>query len=190
MARDRLAGTGNVIRFPIEERARPTLGLMRELAPDVRAVELTTEAFDLPLPPADLRHRVDGEAAEYIVNNIDARPSDARDATLRSMLDPLVAEAVRASRAWRRAATTAADARQRMAQARTEGGYWMAALETRLNEAEREAAGLLLEAHVRNEETEGVARAVRQARSGQAWAPFDIRSEAEALFFGDDRTSA
>jgi hypothetical protein len=68
MASDRLAGTDNVIRFPIEERARPTLGLMRDLAPDVRAVELTAEAFGLALPPADFRHRVDGEAAEYIMN--------------------------------------------------------------------------------------------------------------------------
>jgi len=190
MASDRLAGTGNVIRFPIEDRARPTLGLMRELAPDVRAVELTAEAFDLALAPADLRHRVDGEAAEYIMNNIDARPGDARDAALRALLDPLVAEAVRASRAWRRAATTAADARERVAQARTEGGYWMDALETRLNEAERKAAGLLLEAYVRNEEAEGVARASRLARSGQAWAPIDVHREAEALFSGEDRKSA
>ena len=78
MASDRLAGTDNVIRFPIEERARPTLGLMRELAPDVRGVELTAEAFGLALPSADFRHRVDGEAGEYIMNNIDARPGGAR----------------------------------------------------------------------------------------------------------------
>jgi len=190
MASDRLAGTYNVIRFPIEERARPTLGLMRELAPDVRGIELTAEAFGLPLPPVDFRHRVDGEAAEYVMNHIDAGPGAARDAALRALLDPLVVGAVAASRAWRRAATAAADARRRVAQARTEGSYWMEALEQRLNELEREAADLLVDAYVRNEEAEGVARAVRLARSGQAWAPYDVQQEAEALFFGGDRKSA
>lgn len=190
MARDRLAGTDNVIRFPIEERARPTLALMRDLAPDVRAVELTAEAFGVALPPVDFRHRIDGEAAEYIMNNIDARRGDARDTALRAMLDPLVAEAVAASRAWRRAATAAADARRREAQARTEGGYWMDALERRMNELEREAANLVVDAYVRSEEVEGVARAVRLARSGQAWMRYDVHREAEALFFGGDRKSA
>jgi hypothetical protein len=190
MATDRLAGTDNVIRFPIEERARPTLGLMRELAPDVRGVELTAEAFGLALPSADFRHRVDGEAAEYIMNNIDARPGDARDTALRALLDPLVVGAVAASRAWRRAATAAADARRHVAQARADGGYWMDALDRRLNELEREAASLLVDAYVRNEEAEGVARAVRLARRGQAWTPYDVHQEAEALFSGSDRRSA
>jgi len=190
MASDRLAGTDNVIRFPIEERARPTLGLMRELAPDVRGVELTAEAFGLALPAVDFRHRVDGEAAEYIMNNIDAGPGAARDTALRALLDPLIVGAVAASRAWRRAATAAADARRRVAQARTEGGYWMDALERRLNELEREAADLLVEAYVHNEEAEGVTRAVRLARSGQAWTPYDIHQEAESLFFGGGKKSA
>ena len=190
MASDRLAGTDNVIRFPIEERARPTLALMRELAPDVRAVEVTAETFGLVLPPVDFRHRVDGEAAEYIMNNIDVRPGDERDAALRALLGPLVVEAVAASRAWRRAATAAADARRSVTQARAEGGYWMDALERRSNELEGEAATLLVDAFVRNEEAEGVARAVRLARSGQAWTPYDVHREAEALFFGGNRKSA
>ena len=66
----------------------------------------------------------------------------------------------------------------------------MDALERRLKELEREAAGLLVVAYVRNEEAEGVARTVRLARSGQAWTPYDLHQEAEALFFGADRKSA
>ena len=31
-----LDGTLNVIRFPVEERARPTIELMRDIRPDVR----------------------------------------------------------------------------------------------------------------------------------------------------------
>ena len=80
---------------------------MRELAPDVRVVEMTAEAFGLEVPDPDFRHRVDAEAAEHIVNHIDARPGEARKVALRGLLDPLVAEAVKAVRAWRRAATSA-----------------------------------------------------------------------------------
>lgn len=190
MASDLLSGTSNVVRFPVEERARPTLDLMRELAPDVRAVEMTAEAFDLALPATDFRHRVDAEAAEHIMNHIDTRPGNSRNAALRGLLDPLVAEAVKASRAWRRAAASAEEARRHAARARAEGGYWMEALEQRVDTLEREAAELLLEAHLRSEEAEGVGRAVRLARGGQAWRPYNIHREAVALFFGADRKSA
>ena len=58
-ANDFLPGAGNVVRFPIDERARPTLDVMQELAPDVRVVEVTAEAFGLEVPDADFRHRVE-----------------------------------------------------------------------------------------------------------------------------------
>lgn len=190
MARDTLPGTSNVVRFPVEERARPTLDLLRELAPDVRGVEMTADAFDLPMPDPCFRHQVDAEAAEHILNNIDPRPGDERNAALHALRDRVVAAAVIAARVWRRASVAADDARRRVAQARVEGGYWIEALEQRCDALEQEAAALLLEAHVRSEEAEGVARAVRLARSGQAWTPFDIHCEAEALFFGTERRLA
>jgi hypothetical protein len=42
----------NVVRFPIERRARPSLALLRELAPDVRRV-FNIEVFDLEMSPFD-----------------------------------------------------------------------------------------------------------------------------------------
>jgi hypothetical protein len=190
MARDTLPGTSNVVRFPIEERARPTLDLLREIAPDVRGVEMTAEAFHLPVPDPDFRHQVDAEAAEHILNNIDPRPGEERNMALRALRDRVVAAAVAAARVWRRASVAAEEARGRVAQARAEGGYWIEVLEQRRDALEHEAAILLLEAHMRGEEAEGVARAVHLARSGQAWAPFDLRREAEALFFGAEKRSA
>jgi hypothetical protein len=41
---------------------------------------------------------------------------------------------------------------------------------------------LLIEAHARVEEAEGVARAVEMARRGETWTPRDIRAEEAALF--------
>ena len=99
-----------------------------------------------------------------------------------------VAAAVTTARVWRRAAAGAEEARRRIAQARVDGGYWIEALEQRRDTLEQEAAALRLEAHLRSEEAESVARAVRLARS-QAWTPFDIHREAAALFFGTERRS-
>ncbi len=63
-----LPGTTNVIRFPAERRARPTLDLLRDVTPDVREVLLLVDAFRLETPPADLRDRTDAETAEHIAN--------------------------------------------------------------------------------------------------------------------------
>ena len=60
----------------------------------------------------------------------------------------------------------------------------MDAFEQRLYGLAREVAALLLEAYLRSEEAEGVARAVRLARSGAPWTPFDLCREEAALFFG------
>ena len=182
MTHNLLAGTGNVLRFPFEERARPTLDLMRDLAPDCRVVDLTAEAFDLPLPDVDFRHRVDAETAEHILNHIDPRPGKARNMALRTLRDRAVDAAVQAARAWRRASVAADDARRHVAQARTDGGFWMNGL--RREALERDAAALLLEAYLQCEAAEGVARAVRLALGGEEWIPFDIHREAETLFCG------
>ena len=56
-----LTGTTNVMRFPVERRARPTLDLLREIEPDVREVLQVAESFQLPLPGAELRDAVDEE---------------------------------------------------------------------------------------------------------------------------------
>lgn len=184
-----LPGTTNVVRFPVEERARPTLDLLREIAPDVREVGLVADFHGLDLPSLDFRHRVDAEAAEHILNHIDSNPGPARVSALRGLLAPLVAAAVQACREARRAAVAADEARRRVARAKAEGGYWVEALEERAEMLSRRAAELLIAAFVWSEEAEGVARAVSLARRGQAWTPLDVQAEAEALFFGAARAA-
>jgi hypothetical protein len=44
-------GTSNVVRFPIERRAQPTLELLREIAPDPREVDLVIETFGIDCWP-------------------------------------------------------------------------------------------------------------------------------------------
>jgi hypothetical protein len=181
MADDLLPGTTNVVRFPVEERGRPTLDLMRMLAPDVRTIDMLAEAYGLELPDADFRDRVDAEAAEHILNHLDGAPGARRAAQLHGMLDPLVVTAVTAARSARRAWTAVGEGRRQLARARREGGFWLDALEERLNEQERRAAEATIEAHLRVEEAEGVARAVHLALTGEAWMPRDVAADMDAL---------
>ena len=41
---------GNVIRFPAQFRAKPSIDLLIDVAPDLREVELIAEAFGLDAP--------------------------------------------------------------------------------------------------------------------------------------------
>ena len=71
-----LPGMTNVVRFPVERRARPTLGLLRDIAPDVREVMSLAEAFGMEMPAPDLRGRTDAATAEHIATNAPVAPAE------------------------------------------------------------------------------------------------------------------
>ena len=98
-----------------------------------------------------------------------------------ALLEPVVVAAVETARAARRAWTAVGEGRRQVAQAKREGGYWLQALEERLNAQERQAAEATIEAHLRAEEAEGVARAVHLARGGEVWTPRNVAAEMDAL---------
>ena len=81
-----LPGQDNVVRFPVERRARPTLELLREIAPDVREVSLVADTFGLEEPPHGLRHEVDARTAEYVAGQVPP------DTTLDLAIEVLLAE--------------------------------------------------------------------------------------------------
>jgi hypothetical protein len=70
----------NVIRFPVERRAVPSLGPLAEIAPDCREVWRAIEAFDIELEQdtADVRREADRAAAERIRNELPVEPGSAR----------------------------------------------------------------------------------------------------------------
>ncbi len=166
-----LPGTTNVVRFPVERRALPTLGLLREIVPDLREVLSIAEAFGLETPAHDLRDRVDAATAEYILNQfggVGGPPAGA----LAALLDPVVARAITLCRA---AHDAAAEAQQAPRNARPAGQEHAEALTLRM-------VSLFIEALVAAEEAEGVARAVGLARRGEPWTPRDLRADEAALF--------
>lgn len=181
MSVELLSGTTNVVRFPIERRARPTLELLRGIAPDVREVMNVAEAFGMERPLPDLREQADVATAEHIANQIPAGGAE-REALLGDMLEPIIAEAIASCRAAHDAWLEAAAAEEALVRARQAGHFPSEALEERAAALARRAAEHLLVAHMRTEEAEGVARAVGFARSGEAWRPRDVRRQAEELF--------
>lgn len=176
-----LPGMRNVLRFPIERRARPTLVLLREVAPDVRAVLNIAEAFGMEPPAHGLREQVDAATAEHIADQVPTS-GPGRAAMLTGLLDPVITVAVAACRASHDAWLEAAEAQQVLLRAQSDESFWIEPLRQRTEALTRRAAERLLVAHVRVEEAEGVARAVGIARRGEKWMPRDGRAEADALF--------
>ena len=181
MSVELLSGMTNVVRFPVERRARPTLELLRGIAPDVREVMNMAEAFGMERPLPELRERADIATAEHIANQMPAGGVE-RERLLGEMLDPIIAAAIASCRVAHDAWLEAAAAEEVLVRARQAGHFPGDALEERAAALARRAAERLLVAHTRTEEAEGVARAVGFARSGEAWQPRDVRREAEELF--------
>ena len=179
---DTIPRTSNVLRFPVERRARPTLGLLCEIAPDVREVLVTAADFRLEPPPPDLREQADASTGEYVVDQFAGLGVTDLAVALQGLLDPVVAKAVDACRAAYDLGFAASTARQAVMRAQAEGGYWLDPLRERAEALSLQAAEALLHAHLRAEEAFGVARAVDLARRGLSWAPRDRRAEAEGLF--------
>ena len=177
-----LPGLTNVIRFPVERRARPTLDLLREIAPDPREVGCAIEAFGLEDPAVGLRDAVDASTAEHILNQVSVEAGQARQSALDALLSPLLAQAITSCREAHDAAVAAAEAQQQQLRAQTEGGFWLEPVEERANKLTYRAVELLVEAHRSSEEVEGVARAVGIARRGETWAPIDRHGDIEDLF--------
>jgi len=137
----------NVIRFPVELRAKPSIDLLIEVAPDSREVELIAEAFGFDPPDPDGRSKADRAMAQTIAKT--DLPADAKErrAALNAMLKPLVDRAVAACGEARQTALRSDEAGEKLASAQIEGGYWLAPLEDAANHWAVEAARLQLIAY-------------------------------------------
>jgi hypothetical protein len=176
-----LPGLTNVVRFPLERRARATLQLLRDIAPDVRELMSITQAFGLAAPVSDLRDRTDAETAEHILNHV-PETGEKRRAALDALLEPVVTRAVGACRAAHDLSLETTDAHQAMVRAQM---YWRSGvppLQERAEALTLKTVELLVEAHARVEEAEGVARAVGIAQRGETWTPRDVHADEKALF--------
>ena len=171
----------NVIRFPVELRAKPSIDLLIEIAPDSREVELIAEAFGFDPPDPEARSNADRAMAEAIAKaSLPADPMERR-AALNAMLKPLVDRAVAACAEARQAALHSDEAGAKLAGAQMEGGYWLAPLEDAANHWAVESARLQLTAHAAAQAAHGAGRAIDLAKLGEPWRPSNVEEDVDAL---------
>ena len=175
-----LPGMTNVVRFPVERRARPTLDLLREIAPDVREVMGLAEAFGMEMPAPDLRARTDAATAEHIATNAPVAPAEL-EFFLGGLEGIAVRRAISACRDAHDASVAAADAQKVLLDATTAGSFWIEPLREKAETRTERAAVLLLAAHAQSEQAEGVRRAVTLARLREPWTPRDVAAEMDFL---------
>jgi hypothetical protein len=182
MSSDFNSGGAQLIRFPVELVARPTIDLLRSLAPDFRHVSLVAEAFGLDEPPLEVRHEADRAMAKRIAMTT-CWPED-KNAALEKMLKPPVERAIRLCREAREAGKRSDEAAEKFVTAQLAGGYWLKPLEDASDARAFEWASRLIDAYAASEEALGAARAVSMAIRGEAWRPFDLREEVEVALLG------
>src|SRR5271168_5103271 len=171
----------NVIRFPVELRAKPSIDLLIEVARDSREVELIAEAFGFHAPDPDGRSKADRAMAETIAKtDLPADPKQRR-AALSAMLKPLVDRAVAACGEARQTALRSDEAGAKLANAQIEGGYWLAPLEDAANHWALESARLQLTAYEAAEAAHGAGRAIEFAKRGEPWRPSNVEEDVDAL---------
>lgn len=171
----------NVIRFPVELRAKPSIDLLLDIAPDSREVELIAEAFGFEAPDPDARSEADHAMAETIAKmDLPADPKARRDA-LNGVLKPIVEGAVAACAEARQAALRSDEAGEKLARAQMEGGYWLAPLERAADHWSVESARLQLVAHASAQAAHGAGRAIEMAKRGEPWRPSNVEEDVSAI---------
>jgi len=171
----------NVIRFPVELRAKPSIDLLIEVAPDSREVELIAEAFGFDAPDPEGRSKADRGMAEAIAKlDLPADPKERR-AALNAMLKPLVDRAVAACVAARQATLRSDEAGEKLASAQIEGGYWLKPLEEASDHWAVESARLQLAAYEAAQAAHGAGRAIEFAKRGEPWRPSNVDEDVDAL---------
>ena len=176
-----LPGLTNVVRFPIELRAAPSMNVLYEIEPDSREVSLIAESYMLEMPEPDLFDQVDQETALHIALHVLPLAPAEQKTALATLLDPVVTLAVAACRNADRVSKRLVKAEAELLYARTEGAYATELLETDANALSQQAAELLILAHRRCVEAHGVNRAVGKARRGETWAPNNLAENTEWL---------
>jgi hypothetical protein len=171
---------GNVMRFPFELRAKPSIDLLIDVAPDSREVELIAEAFGFDAPDPE------GRAMAERIATMDL-PVDRQErrAALSAILKPFVDRAVAACAQARQASLRSDADNEKFAKAQMEGGYWLAPLKETADYWAVEPARLQIVAHEAAQTAHGAGRTIELAKRSEAWRPSNAEDDMNALIAGE-----
>jgi len=162
-------------------RAKPTFGLLLNLAPDYAQACLVAEAFGLEQPSHELRDEADRDMAEIISKCDLPEPGVERKSVLARFLKPLVDAAISACQKWKSAEAASDAATGKLIYAQTHAGYWLLPLEERSDFLAEESARALISAYGAYSNALGASRAIELAGAGIEWTAFDAKEEMIAL---------
>lgn len=180
MGFDLFEPASNVVRFPIERRAKPSVELLHDVAPNVLEASLLAENFEIDLVE-DGREITDRATAEWIAESYRLGCSPREIEALDLLLARFVGRAVDACARAHQASRLARAARDLWIRAQAEGGYWLSPIEARAKSRMAGAAHLLVEAYQVSEEAFGAARAIEMAKRGEVWRASDPTTDMEWL---------
>ena len=183
---------GNVIRFPVELRAKPSIDLLVDVAPDSREVELIAEAFGFDAPDPEGRAKADRAMADRIATMVLPVERQERRAALSAILKPLVGRAVAACAQARQASlrSDADNERSSLPRRRSRAAIGWAPLKEAADYWAVEAARLQIVAHEAAQTAHGAGRADR-VRPGAAPArrPSNAQDDIDALIAAEKARS-
>jgi len=172
-----LPGLTNVIRFPVEQRARPSYELLVEIEPDIREVMNVAEAFGLEGVDPTLKDATDQETARYLAEQVLPVAGPDLNIMLDGLLAPAVERAIEACRAAHASSVRTVAAQQKLHGATLAGSSWLEPLEERADTSTRETAELLVAASARCQEVRGMKRAIDLARKGEPWISYSAHAD-------------
>ena len=172
-----LPGLTNVIRFPVEQRARPSYELLTEIEPDIREVMNVAEAFALDSYDPNLKDATDQETARILAEQVLPVAGADLNKVLDELLAPAVERAVAACRVAHASSLRTVAAQQRLHAAKVGGSSWLEPLEEHAEATTLETAELLVAASARCQEVRGMKRAIGFAQRGEPWTLYDPHAE-------------
>jgi hypothetical protein len=171
----------NLVRFPVEKRARPSFEMMSELAPDCRTIDAIVEALDVQDFDPDVGDEADFEMADRLATMMVPRGDPARADFFAALREESLAPAIAACIEAKRLAEDTHRACRRAIDALVDDPLNAFALGRRANHFANASAEAALEAHRLCEIARGRCRALSVAERGEQWLPYSAHVESDWL---------
>jgi hypothetical protein len=180
----------NLVRFPVEKRARASCEMMCDLAPDSRMIPHLVEALEVEDFDPDLRDAADRGMAQNLAAMVVPEGDAARRHFFRALREEVLAPAISAGIEAKRLADDAYRASRMAIDAQQKEELNSFALGRRANHFLNASARAALEAHRLCEIARGQCRALTLVEMHEPWVPFDAQEAGAWLVEAANRATA
>ena len=180
----------NLVRFPVEKRARASYEMMCDLAPDSRMIPHLVEALEVEDFDPDLRDAADRGMAQNLAAMVVPEGDAARRHFFTALREEVLTPAIAAGIEAKRLADDAYRASRMAIDAQQKEELNSFALGRRANHFLNASARAALEAHRLCEIARGQCRALTLVEMHEPWVPFDAQEAGAWLVEAANRARA